>query len=122
MSMDFDKFPDRKTAVRFGEKVKKEYGLRYEVAAEDKELYEGFAVHIERADDDSLKFVKDKIAIRVLAEKMSAEDNAIKDSAKKTHPWYEPIKTDYFKDHLACVIEQAVEDLAKSYGARCLGT
>jgi hypothetical protein len=140
MSIVFDKFPDRKSADRFAKEVKKDFGLDSVVyndmkeveAAEEKDFFgvwhpfEGlsFIVHTERACDcdDCWNNVRDKAAIRALAKKMSAEENAIHASSKKTHPWYEPEKTDYFKDYLSCVIEQAVINLAKSFGARWLGT
>jgi hypothetical protein len=83
-----------------------------------------FIVHTDRACDcdDCFEKVRDKAAIKVLAKEMSEEEYAIKVSAKKTHPWYKPKKPDYYKDSLSCVIEQAVQNLAESFGGKWCGT
>jgi hypothetical protein len=123
--------------------VKRDFGLRSVifnnmdevVAAESKDddsfyLFwhpfecDPFIVHTERACDckECLAKIKDMRAIKTLARKMDQEMNAIQTKAQKTHPSYKPEKSDYFKNHRCCVIEEAVEVLAKSMGGKFKGT
>jgi hypothetical protein len=142
MSIIFDSFPNRRSADRFVKKVKEDYGLRSVVyndmkeveAAEEKDFYgvwhpfecKPHIVHTDRACDcdKCWKKIRDKSAIRTLAKELSDEDYAIKAAAaaRPEYDWYKPEKTDFLKDCIECVIEEAVARLAKTFGGKWVGT
>jgi hypothetical protein len=149
MSIVFDRFPDRKSADRFAKKVKENFGLdsvvyndmRAVETAEKKDFYgvwhpfecKPFIVHTDRAEN-SLRYVRDKDAIKAAAKKHIQEDgefyakntvrnvrdkDAIKAAAKKRIQFLEEF---YANVSIAVAIEQAVEHLAKSCGGKFVGT